>query len=261
MTEDDVQFRDMESNVVARFSKAFESRFIATGSESIAGWANTTLGKQDTEFADHLLAANARFAIIEFKANLGAIETEANKVRRKNLFKALAVRRDLLRRCLDMHMICWGSIETRQPAGFDRPIFEELDMLGHYAAMVAPHTKIELKLPKSPPMSTEKFLDKFLCSRTVGGTYRRFKKYLNELGEIAGGASGDSTTIQGMVCVYIPGDGKSPARYAHARFRGIKELQLLLKPRELVRDGPQKNSRQHDRDYHSDRDSGPTFGR
>lgn len=261
VTQEEIPLRNMESNVIVRFSKAFEARFNSVGSEERAGWANTTLGRQDAEFADHLLAANARFAIIEFKATLDAIETEARKSRRQKLFEELAIRKDFLRRCLDIHMVCWGTVESHQPAGFQIPIHEEVDMLSRYAALVAPFMSAELALPAGNPMHTEKFLDRFLGARTVGGTYRRFRTYLDELGAIAGGESGDSTTIQGMVCVYLPGSATILGRFAHARFRGLEELQLLMQPRGLERESRLQRSKIRDRDYPSDRNNGPSLGR
>lgn len=259
VTQGDIPLRDMESNVVARFSKAFEARFNTVGSEEREGWANTTLGKQDAEFADHLLAANARFAIIEFKATLEAIETETRKGLRQKLFAELAIRSDFLRRSLDIHMVCWGTIETHQPPGFEIPVHEEVDMLSRYAAMVAPFMNVKLNLSAGRSMPTEKFLDRFLGARTVGGTYGRFRKYLNELGAIAGRGGGDSATIQGMVCVYLPGSATVPGRYAHARFRGLEELQLLMQPRGLERESRLPRSRSRDRDYPS-RNNGPRLG-
>lgn len=259
VTQGDIPLRDMESNAVSRFSKAFEARFDTTHGEERAGWANTTLGAQDTEFADHLVAANARFAIIEFKATLEAIRTEAGKDLRKKLFNELALRRDFLRRCLDLHMICWSTIETHQPAGYPIPIHEEIDLLNRYAVKVARFLKVDLQLKADRDMSTEKFLDRFIGARIVGGTYKRFKKYLDELGAIAGGVSGDSSTIQGMVFVYLPGDEKAPGRYAHARFRGLEELNLLMQPLGIEKDHQLQRSKNLERDTPSDRSFGPSF--
>jgi hypothetical protein len=259
VTKGEIPFRDMESNAVSRFSKAFEARFDTTSGHERSGWANTTLGRQDTEFADHLLAANARFVIIEFKATLDALGTEAGKGLRQRLFKELAARSDLLKRCLDLHMVCWGTIETHQPEGFPIPIHEEVEKLNRYAVMVAPFLDVGLKVPATRPMDTQLFLDRFLGARTFGGTYGRFRRYLDELGEIAGGANGDSSTIQGMVCVYLPGNGSTPGRYAHSRFRGLEELQLLMNPKNLDKNQWLERSRSRDRNSGPDR-SGPSLG-
>lgn len=83
--------------------------FLLQPDGSFPGWANTSLGAQDNVFADHLLAANSRFALIEFKASFLAIRTEAKKPLRQKLFHLLAMRSDFLRRCLDFHFVCWGT--------------------------------------------------------------------------------------------------------------------------------------------------------
>ncbi|OSN64400.1 hypothetical protein BV349_03814 [Pseudomonas syringae pv. actinidiae] len=259
VTKGEIPFRDMESNVVVRFSKAFEARFDTTSSHERPGWANSTLGRQDTEFADHLIAANARFAIIEFKASLDVIGTETDKPLRRKLFSELASRRDLLQRCLDIHMVCWGTIEAHQPAGYSIPIYEEVDKIDRYAVMVGPLIDLNLKVPATRPTGTEGFLDRFLGARTVGGSYTRFKKYLDELGGIAGGVKGDSSTIQGAVFVYLPGDSKTQGRYAHARFRGLEELRTLMQPPDLTKDHRPERSRGGDRDHSLGR-SGPSLG-
>lgn len=127
MAETDPSQRDMEHNVILRFSRAFEARFPTSApDELIPGWANTSLGAQDNVFADHLLAANARFALM-------AIRTEAKKPLRQKLFHLLAMRSDFLRRCLDFHFVCWGTTHRHQPPGFAIPIVEEIDLLNRYA--------------------------------------------------------------------------------------------------------------------------------
>jgi hypothetical protein len=220
----------MEQNVVLRFSNAFEARFPTQDPDgSVPGWVNTTLGAQDEVFADHLIAANARFALIEFKATFLAIRKEASKSLRQRLFSQLAIRSDFLRRCLDFHFVCWGTTRRHQPPGFPIPIVEEIDLLNQYAVHVSPFMLTTLNLTPSADISTQTFLDNFIGSRLMGGTYSRFKRYLNELGQLAG--VGEASSISGMVCVYVPSDGENPARYAHSRFHGLEQLQLLFEPK------------------------------
>ena len=242
MAETDPSQRDMEHNVILRFSRAFEARFPTSApNELIPGWANTSLGAQDNIFADHLLAANARFALIEFKANFLAIRTEAKKPLRQKLFHLLAMRSDFLRRCLDFHFVCWGTTHRHQPPGFATPIVEEIDLLNRYAVHVAPFMDTALEVCDSADINTQAFLDNFLGSRLMGGTYERFKRYVDELGRLAGQGKGDASTIEGMVCVYLPGDRRTPARYAHSRFQGLDALQLMLMPR--IRDKAYEHKR------------------
>lgn len=222
----------MEQNVVLRFSTAFESRFSTSHLDGAASaWANTSLGAQDEVFADHLLAANARFALVEFKASFMAIRTEAAKPLRKTLFNQLATRSDFLRRCLDFHFVCWGTIRRHHPPGLPVPIVEEIDLLNRYAFHVAPFMNTTLQMNPSADIQTQTFLDGFMNSRLVGGTYSRFKRYLDELGEIGRAAGDGASSISGMVYVFVPAYGDDPARYAHHRFHGLNELQILLEPK------------------------------
>ncbi|MDH0757047.1 hypothetical protein N5C70_09990 [Pseudomonas juntendi] len=259
MTASEPPLRDMEQNVVLRFSSAFEARFSAQDPDgSVPGWANTTLGAQDKVFADHLIAANARFALIEFKATFLAIRKEARKPLRQRLFSQLAVRSDFLRRCLDFHFVCWGTTRRHQPAGCPIPIVEEVDYLNQYAVHVAPFMHSTLSLTPSDDINTQTFLDKFIDSRLMGGTYSRFKRYLNELGQLAAGVEGGASSISGMVYVYVPPEGRNPARYAHSRFQGLEQLQLLFKP------NAKELSREHGRDLEISQKpisrSGPSLG-
>lgn len=232
MLKTEAHFRAMEQNVVLRFSHAFNARFVTNPPiGSIIGWANTALGAQDEIFADHLLAANARFALIEFKASFFAIRTEAKKPLREKLFKSLALHNDVLRRCLDFHFVCWGTIHQHASPGASVPIEEEIDYLNHYAVHVAPYMKTALRLRPVADLTTEEFLDRFLGSRMVGGTVERFRQYVDELGKLAEGGQEDASSIEGMVYVYLPRNDQSPARYAGVRFRGIKQLELLLNPK------------------------------
>ena len=185
-----------------------------------------------------------------------AIRTEAKKPLRKKLFHLLAMRSDFLRRCLDFHFVCWGATHRHQPPGFATPIVEEIDLLNRYAVHVGPFMDTALEMSDSADISTQAFLDTFLGSRLMGGTYERFKRYVDELGQLAGQGKGDASTIEGMVCVYIPGDGRTPARYAHSRFQGLDALQLMLKPR--IRE--KTYERKRTQDITREPRGGPTLG-
>jgi len=113
----DIPFREMELNAGSLLSKAFEAQFDTTSSQERAGWANTTFGRQETEFPDHLPAANARFMIIEFKVTLEAIGAEAGKSLRKMLFHELVIRRDLIKRCLGLYELGRSAVHTRDSRG------------------------------------------------------------------------------------------------------------------------------------------------
>lgn len=226
---DQTALRALEQNVILRFSAALRQRFSnTTPDKSSAGFADTTLGSQDKIFADYLIAANARFALVEFKASFLDIRSEAKKPLRLSLFDHLTVRDDLLRRCLDFHYICWGATSYLPTSGSQEGFIEECEFLNHYALQVAPFMVTKPRLRKVADFSTTSFLDGFLGARLVGGTVHRFKTYVNELAAIAGGTQGDATTLEGMVFAFVPGDENRPGRYAHGRFRGLDHLALLL---------------------------------
>ncbi|TDV50206.1 hypothetical protein EC919_107225 [Pseudomonas graminis] len=91
--------------------------------------------------------------------------------------------------------------------------------------------KTTLQVDQSPDISTNTFLDGFINSRLIGGTYSRFKRYLDELGQLVDGAKVGASSISGMVCIYVPASGDEPARHAYKRFNGLDSLQLLLQPK------------------------------
>lgn len=104
-------------------------------------------------------------------------DMEQKKPLRQKLFHLLAMRSDFLRRCLDFHFVCWGATHRHQPPGFATPIVEEIDLLNRYAVHVSPFMDAVLEIRDSADISTQAFLDTFLGSRLMGGTYERFKRY------------------------------------------------------------------------------------
>lgn len=247
---DQATLRALEQNVILRFSAALRHRFTNTAlNESSTGFADTTLGAQDKIFADYLMAANARFALVEFKASFLDIRSEAKKPLRRSLFNHLAVRDDLLRRCLDFHYVCWGATSYLPISGSQEGFIEESEFLNHYALQVAPFMVTKPRLKKVPDFSTTSFLDGFLGARLVGGSIHRFKTYVNELAAIAGGTHGDASTLEGMVFAFVPGDANSPGRYAHGRFRGLDPLALLLAAKPTTLEYDHQPSHEPEPDY------------
>lgn len=219
--------RALEQNVVGRFSVALHKRFPQhLERDLLQNFADTTLGAQDQSFADYLLAANARFALIEFKASFLDIRSEVAKPLRKALFKHMVRHDDTLRRCLDFHFVCWGVTTPVNLSGVSA--LRETELINHYAIQVAPFMPVGPDVAPVEDFSTAAFLDDFLGARLLGGTAERFKVYLNELAALAGGRQGDASTIEGMVFVFVPGDAREAGQYMSLRFRGIEELTLYL---------------------------------
>lgn len=249
---DQTALRALEQNVILRFSASLRQRFSnTTPDKSSTGFADTTLGSQDKIFADYLIAANARFALVEFKASFLDIRSEAKKPLRRSLFDHLALRDDMLRRCLDFHYICWGVTSYLPVPSSQVAFIEESEFLNHYALQVAPFMVTKPRLKTVADFSTTSFLDSFLGARLVGGNIHRFRTYVNELAAIAGGTQGDASTLEGMVFAFVPGDANSPGRYAHGRFRGLDHLDFLLaaKPNKLGYDRRPGNEPKPQPDY------------
>lgn len=219
--------RALEQNVVKRFSIALHTRFPQHLEEDVMqNFADTTLGAQDQSFADYLLAANARFALIEFKASYLDIRSEAVKPLRQALFKRMVRHDDTLRRCLDFHFVCWGVTTPVKLSGV--PALRETELINHYAIQVAPFMRDGPNVEPVDDFTTTTFLDDFLGARLFGGTAERFKVYLNELAAIANGRQGDASTIEGMVFVFVPGDARGGGQYMSLRFKGLSELSMYL---------------------------------
>ncbi len=219
----------MEQNVAQRFSKAFNDRFPwIVKAADYPGYANTSLGSQDRSFADHLIAAEARFAIIEFKAFFSDISSEADKPLRQKLFEALTLRGDMLRRCLDFHYICWGAIESSLRSDVPFSIEKEVELINHYALHVAPFMKNRPPVRPTDDLSIKNFLDGFLGTKLIGGNGFRFETYINELAKLAGGKDGDASTIEGMVFVYWPEAADGQGVYESIRFKGLEDLAMKL---------------------------------
>src|SRR5260370_11628188 len=102
--DNESRLRDLEQNVMLRFSEELKQRYrIDTEARGVTRnhFARTSLGAQDQVLADYLLAANARFALIEFKAFASEIGTEKVKKLRQALWKKITTHPDMLRRSLD----------------------------------------------------------------------------------------------------------------------------------------------------------------
>lgn len=225
------RLRDLEHNVMLRFSLELKQRHridAEAGGVTRNHFAGTSLGAQDQVLADYLLAANARFALIEFKASASEIGTEKVKKLRQALWKKITAHDDMLRRCLDMHYICWGTLDTLTVPGIESVQFEEGQQICQYAPAVAKYMDPGPLLDAAEVYTTSEFLTDFLDSHLAGADASRFRKYVDELSVLAEGKKGSANTIEGMVCVFIPATMTTLARYAQVRFRGMRQLTLLL---------------------------------
>lgn len=220
-TSEEIHLRDIEQDVIKRFSIKLDALALQW---NVASYAGSALGSQDTVFADYLLATDTRFCLIEFKATKGNFGSENRKALRIKLFERLAERKDLLRRSLDMHYMCWGTEEHDWLPGISEPVLEENEMLGQYVPCIASYMPTKLTLDDADEYRPETFVEHFFASRQFGSDLKRFKRYLDELAKLAVDAKEDGNTLEGVVCVY----NAALAKFKSYRFIGIRHLMAFL---------------------------------
>ncbi|WP_156886716.1 hypothetical protein [Pseudomonas frederiksbergensis] len=231
----DDDFRDIEQDVIKRFSIKLNDLAIK---RNVTSYAGSPLGSQDKVFADYLLASNTRFCLIEFKATKGNLSSENQKKLRVQLFELLAQRKDVLRRSLDLHYMCWGTEKSDWLPGMSEPVSEENEMLGQYAPCVSPYMKVKPELEKAEEYLPEVFVEHFFESKQFGGDLGRFKRYVNELAKLATDSKQGEGTLEGVVCVYI----EAVRQFKSYRFKGLQHLlEFLNSPSQTP--GPQKPDR------------------
>lgn len=219
--QSDDKFRDIEPDVIKRFSIKLNDLALK---RNVTSYAGSPLGSQDTVFADYLLATNARFCLIEFKATKGNFSSENQKELRVELFKLLAKRKDVLRRSLDLHYMCWGTDEFVCLPGMSAPVREENEMLGQYAPCVAPYMETKPELTKAEEYPPESFVEHFFESQQFGGELQRFRRYVKDLAKLPSDSKQDEGTLEGLVCIYI----ESVQKFKSYRFKGLQHLINLL---------------------------------
>lgn len=234
-TPEKIELRDIEQNVIMRFSKKLEK---LASQRKLSSYAGSALGSQDTVFADYLLATDTRFCLIEFKARRANISSENQKSLRIDLFKHLSQDKSTLSRSLVVHYMCWGTIESYNVPGLDELADREGEILSQYAPCVAPYMPVKPKLKKPREYLPEEFIGHFFDSRLVGSNLTRFKRYIEELAELAADSKEDGSTLQGMVCLFVPDLGV----FDNLRFTGITHLMRLMNSPQQVYRQEESNS-------------------
>lgn len=223
--------RHLETDLELRFTASLHAQFLARHGAGVAGsmLVGTALGGQDRMLADYLLMADARFALIEFKADAGAIRTEAGKPLRHLLCKALSVNRRSRALARDIHFIAWEEInsETVPPLGLQavRDI-----MVARYAGKVCPLIDEAFPADATAADASDRFIKRYLAYRTTGASAKRFKAYLELLYTIGGTCpASELKRFEGAVYVFVPRSAKSPAPFKSVPFVGLEQLlQLTL---------------------------------
>lgn len=228
-TPEKIELRDIEQNVIMRFSKKLEKLALQ---RKLSSYAGSALGSQDTVFADYLLATGTRFCLIEFKARRANISSENQKALRIDLFKHLSQDKSTLSRSLAVHYMCWGTMESYNVPGLNELASREGEILSQYAPCVAPYMPVKPELKKPRKHLPEEFIGHFFNSRLVGSNLTRFKRYIEELAELAADSKEDGSTLQGMVCLFVPDLGI----FESIRFTGITHLMRIMNsPQQMQR--------------------------
>ncbi|QGZ39620.1 hypothetical protein IP92_01911 [Pseudoduganella flava] len=238
--------RQLETDLILRFHTALHAQFSRRQGGTLAG---TALGGQDRALADYLLAANARFALIEFKAAAAAIATEDDKPLRHRLCRALGTCRQSAALARDIHYLAWGSHAERNVPGFGMQTVEDI-VVTPYAGKVCPLLDEAYPAPAQTEEPSERFIRRFLGSRTAGGSARRFKAYLELLYGIAGGCTASELKrFEGFVYVYVAG-----AVLHEVRFHGLDHLLELTLGRSPERAPERLTEREPERKQTRERD-------
>lgn len=237
--------RQLETDLVVQFTASLHAQFLARHDAGEAGvtCVGTALGGQDRALADYLLAANARFALIEFKANEKAIATEAGKPLRHLLCKALQGNRRLNALARDSHYMAWEVIASRVLPQLGLQPVREI-MVARYADRVCPLFDEAFPVVAMPVQASERFIRRYLSHRTAGASAKRFKAYLELLYTVAAGCpASELRRLEGSVYVFVPGSAKSAASFLRVPFVGLDHLLALTLGYKLEQTPEQRNER------------------
>ena len=189
----------LETDVIQRFEMALSARM--------------TLVRGD--LVDGLLAASARYALVEFKAGAECIASADDKPLRHKLCRALGSCRHSAALARDIHYLAW-----------DAQTVEDI-VVAPYAGTVCPLLDEDFRAPAKAAEPVNRFIRRFLGSRTAGGSARRFKAYVEVLNAIAEGlAARESQRFEGAVYVFVPDASSGPTLHS-VRFRGLDHLREL----------------------------------
>jgi hypothetical protein len=244
--------RKLEQDVILQFSNELQRHFLYQQqllNSAHSSYAGSALGGQDRELADYLLSVNARFALIEFKADESSIASEISKPLRIGLCSQLASDSAMRARAQEMHFIAWGKLEDDGASEIDEFLKVRKIVLARYAERVCLHCNGTLKV-----VDSEKFITSFLKYKTKGGSGSRFKRYLEDLFALADKGAADSfAEFQGTVYVYMPSSDSRVRKIVTIPFMGLQHLFSLTTDTQIEKSRKGKAKLNQDR--------GPTMQR
>lgn len=222
-------FRHMEAALLDTFSKKVERRFRESygAGKQQPYFIGSALCGQDKALADYLLGAGARFALIEFKANVELLKTEGAKPQRLRLLDACISDSARLSRSRAIHHAAWGESAQLDLPGLGSQHQQEL-VLAHYVDRVGMALGLAIPKQRTVRWSDDAYIDRWLANTISGANLQRFKRYLTELYELVGtdGAAG-LADFQGFINVYVPASQGRPADFQPITFNSFQHLMAL----------------------------------
>ncbi|MBC3862431.1 hypothetical protein H8K32_10005 [Undibacterium jejuense] len=230
MTSNDKFIRDMEQDIIQIFSGQVQSKFleINKNGDVLPYVVGTALCGQDQALADYLIAANSRFTLIEFKANENALSSEGEKKLRVKLLDACETNSALRARSQAMHCAAWGELTEITIPGLVAPQSQVQITVCRYIPQIAKILNKEIPNIKCKEWQSEDFISTFLESMTNGGGLKRFKRYLQDLYEIAGTSGTEGLeNFQGSICVWVPPTNGISSKIQVLKFSSFEHLMKL----------------------------------
>lgn len=222
------RLRRLEQDLIVQFSNDLQRQFLQKSVQNdrvFRTYSGSAIGAQDRELADYLLAVNARFALIEFKADEDNIKSEKSKLLRVALCTVLASDSAMLARAREMHFVAWGQLEHQNIFGVCNPQLISEIVMASYADKVCSTIDCAFPVAKINAIASSKFINSFLEFKTKGGPWKRFKRYLEELYLLAKkDTAGALSEFQGSVYVFVPSSAAKPAQVMSVRFSGLQHL-------------------------------------
>ena len=236
-------YRQMEQDVVGRFSREVETRFLTlhAAGTPLPYVIGSALSGQDSDLADYLLAARGRFALIEFKANRNAVSSELEKNSR---FQLLQICRDdtgTLARAQAIHHFAWEKLVAHELPYLGKQIQATIEV-ARYIPELARAARMCIPPANARTWSSGDFISSYLEVESAGTNIYRFQRYLEELYSIAGkNGTTELGRFEGAILIFVP-ESTGTSQLLTLRFTSFNHLMELTIAYERTL------KRQHDRE-------------
>lgn len=221
-------YRQMEQDVVGRFSREVETRFLklhAAGTP-LHYAIGSALSGQDSDLADYLFAARGRFALIEFKANKNAVLSELEKNARLRLLQICRDDTGTLARAQAIHHFAWEKLVARELPHLGTQLQATIEV-ARYIPELARAAHMSIPPAHARTWSSGDFISSYLEVESAGTNIYRFKRYLEELYSIAGkNGTVELGKFEGAILIFVP-ESTSKSQFLTLRFTSFNHLMEL----------------------------------